>query len=218
MIVLMFDEREGDPSASTIPTGVRLAAALTHLAEVTSVLSSFWFAELSEPVVKEALVALDGCRNRLDSTVVHTLGVFDAQAMWAGDGARSTAGWVASRTEAAKGAASREVHLGRSLRTMPGTDAAFTSGDLGAAKAGLLADAARHAPEVFASDESGLVDKAKGLRVDQAKRMLEFWKDLANPDDAIDDAERKFQARDRVLVPNLGWHVAPRWAVARGDG
>ena len=86
MIVLMFDEREAELSASTIPTGVRLARALTHLAEVTSVLSSFRFAELSEPVVKEALVALDGCRNRLDRRWCTRLGVFDAQAMWAGDG------------------------------------------------------------------------------------------------------------------------------------
>ena len=64
----------------------------------------------------------------------------------------------------------------------------------------------------------GLVDKAKGLRVDQAKRMLEFWKDLANPDDAIDDAERKFQARSVFLSQTLDGMWRLDGSVARGDG
>jgi hypothetical protein len=195
-----------DAPAEPVPgasLGRSLDASLAKLAEVTSELASFRFADLAEPLVKEAVVALDGCRNRLDATVVHALGVVDARDMWAGDGARSTAGWVAAHTEAARGAASREVRLGRSLRTMPETDAAFSSGALGAAKAGLLADAARHAPEVFAADEAGLVDKALGLRVDQATKMLEFWKNLANPDDAVDDQERKFQARSVFVSQTL---------------
>jgi hypothetical protein len=199
----MFDARDGEPSVSMAPPGLRLSAGLAQLAEVTGLLAGLSFAEMSEPAVKEALVALDGCRNRLDATVVHALGVFDARDMWAGDGARSTAGWVATHTEAAKGAASRELRLGRSLRTMPGTDAAFSDGTLGAAKAQLLAGAAKHAPDVFARDESGLVDKAKGLRVDQAKVMVEFWKAHANPDEARDEHERQFQARSMFLSQTL---------------
>ena len=127
MLVLMFETLSGEPSASMTSPGFvldaptlgllveispdqkagspvdasagRLDASLARLASVTSELSALRFADLPEPVVKEALVALDGCRNRLDATVVHALGVFDARSMWAGDGARSTPGWVAAHTE-----------------------------------------------------------------------------------------------------------------------
>ena len=51
-----------------------MAASLTQLAEVTAVLASVSFAALPEQTVKDALLALDGCRNRLDATCVHALG------------------------------------------------------------------------------------------------------------------------------------------------
>lgn len=84
----MFDHGSDEPIAALAPAGQRLAASLTQLAEVTGVLAGLSFAEFSEQTVKDALVALDGCRNRLDAAWVHALGVFDGQAMWAGDGDR----------------------------------------------------------------------------------------------------------------------------------
>ena len=143
----MFDHRGDEPNAALAPTGQRLAASLTQLAEVTGVLASVSFAEVSEQSVKDASVALDGCRNRLD--------------------------------------------------------AVFASGELGAAKAQLLAGAAKHAPDAFVDDESGLLAKAKGLRVDQTKVMLEFWKAHANPDYAQDEHECQFQARSVFLSQTM---------------
>ena len=176
---------------------------LDALAAVTAAVAQVPFAELPEQSVKDALVALDGCRNRLDAACAHVAGVFDAQAMWAGDGARSSAGWIAAHAEAARGSAVRDVKLGRALTSMPGTDAALSSGSLGVAKARLLADAAKHAPAAFARDEALLVGNAQGLRVDAAKSMLEFWKARANPDDAGDAEQRRFEARAVFLSQTL---------------
>ena len=181
-------------------------------------LAEFRFAELSEPVLKEALVALDGCRNRLDATVVHTLGVFDARSMWAGDGDRSTAGWVAARTEAAKGQhLVRCAWVGPCARCPQPTRRSRPVSWV-PRRSALLADAAKHAPEVFASDEAGLIDKAMGLRVDQAKVMVEFWKDHANPDDEVDEHERQFQARSVFLSQTLDGMWRLDGSAARGDG
>ncbi len=148
-------------------------------------------------------MALDACRNRLDAAAAHVAGAFDAQAMWAGDGARSSAGWIAADAEAARAGAVRDVKLGRALTSMPETDAALSNGSLGAAKARLLADAAKHAPDAFVRDESLLVANAQSLRVDAAKSMLEFWKARANPDDADDAEQRRFEARAVFLSQTL---------------
>ena len=56
---LAASAEDGAPSFAGSLAG-RLDASLAKLAAVTSELASFRFADLPEPVVKEALVALDG--------------------------------------------------------------------------------------------------------------------------------------------------------------
>ncbi len=148
-------------------------------------------------------MALDACRSRLDAAAAHVAGVFDAQAMWAGDGARSLRGGIAAHAEAARGSAVRDVKLGRALIAMPETDAALSNGVVGGCQGAALADAASHAPDEFARDETMLVANARGLRVDVAKSMLEFWKARANPDDADDAERRRFEARAVFLSQTL---------------
>ena len=67
---------------------------------------------------------------------VALLGVWDARVAWAGDGAQSGPGWVAARTEQARGAVSGEIRVARGLRSMPVTEKAFLSGDLGSRRCG----------------------------------------------------------------------------------
>ncbi len=88
---------------------------LDDLAAATAAVAAVSFVELPEQSVKDALVAIDACRNRLDAAAAHVAGVSDAQAMWAGDGARSSAWWIAAHGEAARGAAVRDVKLGEVL-------------------------------------------------------------------------------------------------------
>ena len=77
------------------------------------------------------------------------------------------------------------------------------TGSLGVAKARLLADAAKPRPGCVRRDETLLVGNAQGLRVDAAKSMLEFWKARANPDDADDAEQRRFEARAVFLSQTL---------------
>lgn len=140
--------------------------------------------ELESEVLSELLVALDGVANRVDAARCRLVGVWDGRQVWAGDGARSGASWLASRTEQSRGAASGHVRLARALRFLPVVEAACASGSMGAAKAKLFADAAAVAPDVFAIHEAGLVEQAVGLRVDQVAKMLDFWKAHADPDGA----------------------------------
>ena len=69
-------------------------------------------------------------RARLDAVTVAITDRFDGRSVWAGDGARNTAGWVTARAATSYGRARGDVDLARELRTMPHVTAAFGIGRL----------------------------------------------------------------------------------------
>ncbi len=177
----MFAPVEVPPSGTT-----PFAAAHAALRAAADALTALAPGELTDAELAEFVQGWDGCFNRLDAARTSILGAFDARCVWAGDAARSAHGWVAARTEQSRPAASAHVRLARALRTMPAVEAACRSGRLGQAKARLLADAARQAPDTFAQHESFLVEQVEGLRVDEAAKALAFWARHANPDGAAE--------------------------------
>ena len=133
--------------------------------------------------------------NRIDAARTALVGVWDARSVWAMEAARSGASWLACHTEQSRPAASGQVRLARSLRTMPLVEAACTAGVLGQAKAKLLAGAATESPEAFADHEAFLVEQARSLRVDQTAKLLEFWQAHVNPDGAADQEAKNYADR-----------------------
>ncbi len=195
----MFASREGQDVESPLTLDEHLGALRAHLHAVLSVPPS----SLSPSELSDALVALHGARNQLDAAISGVASVWDAQSVWALDGARSGATWLASHTEASRPAAGGELKTARALRTMPCTAEAFANGSLGAAKVRLLANAAAQAPELFAAHEAVLVEEALALRVDQVAHALAFWAAHANPDGAADRAARRHERRAVHLSQTL---------------
>ncbi len=112
----------------------------------------------------ESIVALHREAARLLAVLTRATAAYDAGGSWAADGARSSAAWVAAKCGLPLSTARRRVRLGRDLRSMPATEAAWLAGDIGEAQVSHLAEARTDATaECFARDEEMLVGQAKEL-------------------------------------------------------
>jgi hypothetical protein len=92
-------------------------------------------------------------------------------------------------------AAGGAIKAARALRAMPATAAAHRAGSLGVAKVRLLADARASAPELFDEHEAMLVASIADLRVEEAAKVLSFWRKRANPDGSAAAAEKRRASR-----------------------
>ncbi len=187
-----------DPDLSAVdplPAGSGEAHVVATARQLAEALGSLSPGELPDAALSELLVELDVEWNRIQAGRVAVLGVWDARLAWAADGAQSGAGWVAARTEQARGAVSSEIRVARGLRAMPVTEKAFLSGDLGLAKVRLLVDLAKDLPDAYAEHEAVLVEQVQTVRVDQVPIVLARWRalvDTAGEEERVarDHAER----------------------------
>jgi hypothetical protein len=153
----------------------------------------------------EAVVALHRVIDRLQAVAAKAVAAFDAGRTWEAAGARSAAAWVAVEAHQPLSATRRRVALGRTLRQMPATEAAWLGGEIGEAYAAPLAAARRRVGgEVFDPDEATLVDAARRLRHDQFLRTLAYWLQAADPEGVEADAEAQRAARRLRLSKSLG--------------
>jgi len=144
----------------------------------------------------EAITALHRQLERLEAATTRATASFDAGRAWEGDGARSAAAWLAACCRVPAAAASKRVRLGRALRHMAATEAAWLAGDIGQAHVVAL-DAARTpaTAECFDRDEAMLVGHAASLRYSHFVRALAYWSQMADPDGTEEDAEAQHRAR-----------------------
>ena len=116
----------------------------------------------------------------LSAVTTRAVAAFDAGKAWEGDGARSASAWLAVRCRIPAVAARRQVRLGRALRRMPASEAAWLAGDIGEAHVALLAAARTPATEAcFDRDEAMLAEQACLLRYSHFARCLAYWRQLA---------------------------------------
>ena len=71
--------------------------------------------------LRDALLALDAARARLDAQVARRLHAFDASREWAAEGAHSAAAFLVARTRCARGDAHRYVRVARELAELDDT-------------------------------------------------------------------------------------------------
>jgi hypothetical protein len=183
----------GSGEAHILATARSFADALTGLCP----------GELPDAALSELLVDLDAEWNRVQAGRVALLGVWDARVAWAADGAQSGPGWVAARTEQARGAVAGEIRVARGLRAMPVTEQAFLSGHLGYAKVRLLVDLARDLPDAYAGAEAFLVEQVQTVRVDQVPIVLARWRALVDTTGEEARAASQYEARSLHLSPLL---------------
>jgi len=130
---------------------------------------------------------------------------FDAAGEYESDGARSAAAWLYARCRIPQPTARRCVRLGRALRHLPATEAAWVAGDIGGAHVAALASARTTATEeLMDRDEQMLVGEAARLRYGSFARVLCYWEQHADPEGVEDDAAAKAARRSFRLSDSFG--------------
>ncbi len=135
--------------------------------------------DLTDGEVTDGLLDLVELSGRVHAALARFMASFDARSLAAVDGARSVSGWVAARSELSRPAAVGALVCGRALRHCPAVDAAATSGRLGAAKVRLLLDARDRLEDLFAKHEAQLVEEVAPMTVEEARRHLATWRQVA---------------------------------------
>ena len=129
---------------------------------------------------------------------------FEAGEEWAADGAKTAARGSPRVVGSRRAAAKRRVRLGRTLRHLPEVAQAWRQGAIGADQAQAIASARRHRTEAsMARDEEMLVAQAKELGFEDFIRVLDYWKQLADPDGAEASDEERKASRNVFLESSL---------------
>jgi hypothetical protein len=135
--------------------------------------------EMTDGEVTDGLLELITLAGQVQAAVARFADSFDSRCLATVDGARSTAGWVAARTELGRPTVSGAVATGRGLRHCPVVDEAAARGRLGSAKVRLLLDAREGVEDLFRDHEAHLVADVVPLTVDQARRAIDDWRRVA---------------------------------------
>ena len=159
---------------------------------------------LSDAEIADAIVGLAGIESRLEGVCARLVARFDAREVWADDRARSAASWLAAVCGWPREKAASRVRFARALRSMPATEEALLAGRVGIDQAKRLSRAQRRAPEVFARDETTLLEQAKSLRFEGFARVVAYWEQRADPDGAEKDSEALRDGRRLHLSQTFG--------------
>lgn len=151
------------------------------------------------------LVALERAQAALDAHRLDAVGVWDGEAQWAADGARSGGGWLAPRCGLTRAAAGHRVKVARFVRQAPRVHDSLTAGRLTFPKVALFASAVRTEAQWarFEVDEGWLVAEVEGLTVEDAARFLSRWAWRADPDAGDADEQRRLRDRRVQLSETL---------------
>ena len=148
----------------------------------------------------DSMARLHGCQARFEAFMTEATAAFETGEEWAGEGAKTAASWISSRCRVSRATAKRQVRLGRSLRHLPEVAAAWRQGAIGEDAARAIASARRQRTEsAMARDEAMLVAQATELGFEDLHRVLEYWKQLADPDGSEESEEQRKASRDVYL-------------------
>ncbi len=123
----------------------------------------------------------------------------------------STAAWLRHRLRLSASAATRAVRTARALFRGPLTETAqaVCDGELSVAHAQVLADGTHHLPDhLTAQAEPVLVETARQLDPTQLRRVVGHLLQVADPDGADRDRERRHARRGLWLAPTFDGMVA----------
>ncbi len=146
-------------------------------------------AECPDAVKPERVLLLVATSGRLDAAISREVGVFDANTVWAGDGAKSAPAWMQPRTELSPACTRAIVRTAREVRSCPGVEAAWATGQIGTAKVTALLRARDVHPAMFAEMEAALVDEVAPMTVAKAESHLARWAAIAEATRNAEDAE-----------------------------
>ena len=144
----------------------------------------------------DAVVALSRQLARLEAVAARASAAFERRGEWRADGARTADAWLAVRCREPVGTARRRVALGRVLPGLPVVEAAGLAGGVGSSAVELLARARTEATAAaLREDEAKLVGHARTLHPRAFARVVAYWRQLADPDGAEEEAAALHEAR-----------------------
>jgi uncharacterized protein DUF222 len=159
------------------------------------------FAQLPDGRLEEEFAELQRARRVLEAQLLRCLAEIDRRASFQADGYVSTASWLQDRYRGGAVSARDQVRTARALREMPGTEEAFTAGELSQDAVKVLAAAHEADPEVFADHEPLLLEAATRHNVRELQHVVAYWKQgLAS---GADEARRRWAERRLYVSPLL---------------
>ena len=157
------------------------------------------------PADAESIEVLHRQFNRLEAVVTEATASFDASGDWAPDGAVNATGWLTERCHLARKHARAFVRRGRELRHLPEFARAWSNGDITAAHVDTVAGARNEVTQaVLERDETLLCDQATTLPYADFVKVVDYWKQRADPDGAEDEDEERKGRRDVCLEQSFG--------------
>ena len=153
----------------------------------------------------ESIVGLYRDLARIEAIVIEATAAFDAAGNFVPDGALTAVAWVTTRCRVPRRQARAQVRRGRELRFLPECARAWANGEITGAHVDVMISLRGPETEAaLARDEAMLVDQARKLTFAHFTRAAAYWKQLADPDGADQEAERRRARRDVYLVPSFG--------------
>jgi hypothetical protein len=175
------------------------------LDEITEMMDRLVESDPSSWADRASVEALQRQLARFEAFVTKATGEFDAWGDWGLDDAGSAVMWLVTKCRMPKAQARRQLHRARHLRRLPECATAWADGDITGAHVDRIASLRRDATEeALDRDEALLVDQARNLRYDAFVRTTAYWEQLADPDGAEADYEKRHARREMYLVNSFG--------------
>lgn len=160
-------------------------------------------ADLVDAELADVLVGLMHETTRLEAVTVGVADRVDASGVWRADGSRSCAAWLSRAADRETAECAAIVARARSLRRMPQVTAAHRAGGLSTRQVDALRRAEESAPDAFADDEAQLIGWAGELDAAGFRKVVDYWRQCAAPEDTDDAAERRHRRRALRLTKGL---------------
>lgn len=150
------------------------------------------------------VVELAHIAERANAELLRATGQWDAEGLWAEDGAASAASWLAANTAMTRATATQLVRSARLLREHGATAAAVASGAVSCTQIDTLATLTRNLEDLYPDGEDALLTAAEALGADDFAAAARHWRSLADDalgsEDAFAIHERRYLHASKTLL------------------
>jgi hypothetical protein len=158
-------------------------------------------AALSDGALQALVFELQAVDSRLAAVRAQFLAEWDGRRLWADDGSKAGWGRLARECHLASTTAKIEMIWAKKLRSMPATVIALQEGKLTIDQADVLRSALQPGlEELFGRDEAMLISHIASMRLDDAKRVVDYWVDAAYDEIGHDRPYRSIEGRNLKVV------------------
>lgn len=149
-------------------------------------------ARLHDDQLMHLIVETTRSQHRLDAVRLAAIAELDERPIAADGGYTSTSAWLAAHTDVSWTEARGDVGIARALDDMPETSSALREGDIDLPRVRRLASACAEHRALFRRDEAILVEGARTMSGRDLRRLVDYWRQAADPGRFTTAQERLF--------------------------